>query len=461
MKWLLKGKPYTVQSKALEKCNARPGFGYFMEMGLGKTAVVLAEFTALAAEDKVDGLVVVCPNSIKSDWHNERQKWGVPHPSFVWPDLPDNAKPFMLVMNYEAFSSGVCAGYSYLMQKAKTFRLMVVLDESIQIKNYKSKKTKHLLALAPFLTFKRVLSGAPITQGPHDLWAQLRFLGAVPINYHAFRYRFCKMGGFMAKQVIGARNEEELSQLIDDWGFRAKKADWTDLPPKLPPITRFAEMTTDQKKIYKEMEKTFIAYIHGERVESNAVITQLQKLQQITSGFIIPAEGAEPLVIEAEPPKYRELLNILGEVQGKVLVFAHYRYTILSLMKLMSDFNPAILIGGMEREAIDAEKLKFNKDPSCRLFIIQTTTGKYGHTLLGNVEGGNPDNLCSTTVFYENSYSLDNRVQAEDRNHRHGQTRAVQYIDLVSSKTDTAAIKALQRKESVADAIVNKKGELR
>jgi superfamily II DNA or RNA helicase len=49
--WHLKGSPYTVQKKALDKAKGQRGFGFFMEMGLGKTVTAYNEFIDLYTMD--------------------------------------------------------------------------------------------------------------------------------------------------------------------------------------------------------------------------------------------------------------------------------------------------------------------------------------------------------------------------------------------------------------------------
>ena len=82
--------------------------------------------------------------------------------------------------------------------------------------------------------------------------------------------------------------------------------------------------------------------------------------------------------------------------------------------------------------------------------IAQLTAGKYGHTLLGT-----KNMPCHTTIFYENNYDLDARVQAEARNHRHGQNYPVTYVDLIGTQLDKKVVFALQKKQQMATAIVD------
>ena len=176
-----------VQIKALDSSYQRDGFAYYMEMGLGKTLTALVEFMALVKEKEVTRLVVICPNSFKTGWVDEINKHKVDvHPHIFESGLEwtnNNflttkfTKPPVLIINYEAIRKEPVQ--TYIRQFAANRRCMIVLDESIQIKTYNSQQTRAALTLSHIFKYKRILSGKPVTQGPHDLWAQMRFIGAI------------------------------------------------------------------------------------------------------------------------------------------------------------------------------------------------------------------------------------------------------------------------------------------
>ena len=92
-----------------------------------------------------------------------------------------------------------------------------------------------------------------------------------------------------------------------------------------------------------------------------------------------------------------------------------------------------------------------SKNPNCRGILLQTRASKYGHTLLG---GKNLNDHCYTQLVYENTYSLDDRSQIEDRHHRHGQIAdSVLYIDFIGSQLDRNAVEALKRKEDMFQSV--------
>ena len=451
MKWRLSVTPFQVQMNALQAAYGKPGFGYFLEMGLGKTAVTLAEFIDLHLSNKVDGLIVICPNSLKKNWLNEADKMGVTlGTALAWPSRMASrpATPWLFTMNYEAVITR--DGFSYLSSLLATKRCMLVLDESTQIKNPQAKRSKTLIALSKFATYRRVLSGAPITQGPQDLWAQMRFLGFLSgVNFYAYRNTFCVMGGWQGKQIVGVKNEERLNALIKECGYRANKKDWLDLPEKIYQ-SRYVTHTPHQKKHYKEMVEILGTSINQKVIDVTMVLTQMQKLQQIGSGFIIDKDGvAHP--IPGTNPKLEIVQEILEDAPGKTIIFTHYTFS-GALLKSTLGVKATFIHGGMKPGEVSACVDRFNNDPSCRVIIAQIQSGKYGLTLLG---GADEEDRCTTTIFYENSFSLDARIQAEDRNHRIGQKSSVVYIDLIGSEIDELAIKALRDKKHVADVIVD------
>jgi hypothetical protein len=365
----------------------------------------------------------------------------------------------VLIVNYEAIRSHKTQ--EYIRQFIHNRFSWITFDESIQLKTNNSAQTIAAITLSKYFDYKRIMSGKPITQGPHDLWGQMRAIGQLDgKNYYAFKTAFCRMGGFKMKQVIGAQNEEILYGLISPHVFRATKTDWTNLPPKLYSQREY-ELPPNMRAMYKQMEKDFVLWLdNGDDVTVDAAITKYIKLAQISSGFIIREDGGvEDLVAPMQNPRVRLLKDIIEEeVTGKVVVAYHHRHTLNILREVLKFNYPAIIQGGMTEEQIRAEKDRFNDRPECRIMFAQIKAAKYGHTLLGGAE---PENRCSTMIFFENTYSLDDRSQVEDRIHRHGQTsNNVLYVDMFGTSLDYKVNRALQRKESIFQSVFNRRASL-
>ena len=159
---------------------------------------------------------------------------------------------------------------------------------------------------------------------------------------------------------------------------------------------------------------------------------------QVTAGFLKTEEGD---IKEFESAKMKELLNVLEETEGKVIIWANWVHSlkmiIQELKKKYGDKSVVAIYGeipGQEREeAVD----KFQKDKETRFFVSNPQTGGYGLTLTE----------ASTVVYFSNNYDLEQRQQSEDRAHRIGQKNKVLYIDLVVEKTvDESVIRALNQK---------------
>ena len=446
--WHLEGTPYEVQEKALKYARGKKGYGWFLEMGLGKTAIAIAEFVDLLMEDKVDYMVVVCPNSLKRVWSDEVRQWTANSLSTVlWPATGLSDANRVFVLNYEAIRG---TGGDYLEKLLQRHRIYLVFDESVKIKTPRAQVSKRSRQLAREAIVVRLLSGQPIVNSPLDIWSQLRAIGGTTYeNPFAFRNHFCIMGGFKMHQVVGAKNEDELHDIIDACSFQAKKKDWTDLPPQLY-TERHYTLNPVLQKAYDQMLKEYVLLLNEEEsVSVDMVITQIMKLQQIASGFIIDEERKIRHLIDVdESNKIKLLQEICWETPGKIIIFCFYRAsTVIIANALETDL---IIKGGMPVDDIEEVKADFNSNSENNYLVVQASTGKYGHTLLGDQETA----PCNTAIFYENDYNLDTRIQAEARNHRYGQRLPVTYIDLVGTPLCSKIIGALQRKEKLAESIM-------
>lgn len=453
---------HAVQREALIRSAGKEGFGYFMEQGLGKTLTTYTDFMDRVAERKATRMVVICPNSFKGGWVEEATKYDINVDAHVFESgsnanryfiRKDFNRPPVLIVNYEAIRSA--SVQDMILDFVSRRPGFITFDESVQLKTHNSQQTKAAINLSKNFSFSRILSGKPITQGPHDLWGQMRAIRQLEgKNYYAFKTMFCKMGGFRMKQVVGAQNEEYLAKLIDPHVFRATKAGWTDLPPKMYTIRDY-EMTAEMRTMYRSMENDFVLWLNsGEVVTVDIALTKYAKLAQIQCGFIIREDGGvEELVPPERNPRLRLLREILDtEVVGKATIVYNHRYTFEILSRALADLNPAYIRGQMNSDEIESQKRRFNNDPNCRVILLQTKAAKYGHTLLG--DQSRPDTTCSTSIVFENTYSLDDRSQIEDRIHRHGQkAEMVLYIDLIGTPLDRNAVRALQRKEDVFQSV--------
>lgn len=464
MAWMLNLPPLAVQAEArkqaLRKKNAGPAnaFLYWMEMGLGKTGTVLSEYMECREKSQADFLIVITLNSFKQGWVDEAAKFGLTIKLGVWPDcrkIP-HTKLHGIMFNYEAI---IGAGGDYIEQLIAERKVYLCFDECHKIKTHSSAVTKRSMRLWKDAAVRRGLTGTPVGNNVMDLFPQLKLGGGLDgDNPFAFRNRYAKMGGYMKKQVMGVQEERlpDLHRLMDRHSFRATKADWLDLPEQTWHTPIRVEMPPKLRARYKQMQDEFAVELSEEtNITADMVISQMLKLQQISSGFIYDNEKAvHHLERVSTMPKYEVVSDLMFslEGQGKLLVFAHFRPTIERLrvyIKGKLGIEPAVFMGGMKPQDIAAQKAAFNSDEGPDILLAQTSVGSATHTLLG---GSNKP--CCTTLFFENDYNKIDRLQAESRNHRNGQRYPVTYYDIISSPAEAKPIKALQQKGDLIKAIV-------
>ena len=449
-----------VQKAALTASRNKAGFAFWLDMGLGKTLTTLTEFMRLAEEKEATRLVVICPNSFKQGWLAEIEKHNIPVEPLIYESGTNYGwflnrsfyKPPVLIVNYEAIRSEKTQ--AFILQFIKGRRAMIVFDESIQLKNNKSQQTKAAINLSGHFKFRRILSGRPTTQGPHDLWGQMRAIGqADGWNYYVWRNAFCRMGGYMAKQVVGAQNEEKLAEIINPHVFRATKDDWIDLPPKIFTMREY-RLSPPQQRQYDSMEQEFVMWLReGQNVSVDMAITKYLKLAQIMFGFVIDEGGkAHNLVEPASNPRIVGIKEIIDtEVTGKTAIVYHHRHAGEVLLKTFADYGPTYIRGNMNSTDIAHNRDIFNNDPQCRVILLQASASRYGHTLVG---GDEPQHHCSTMIFAESTWSLDTRSQLEDRIHRIGQKGdSCVYVDMFGTNLDKRIVQALQLKRDIFDAV--------
>jgi hypothetical protein len=460
--------PYEHQIRAFAAGRDRVSFAYFMEQGTGKTYVTINDVCYNAANNHVEAALVVCPNGVKDVWAEEigshAPEW-TDHEVVVWRagmkpgevdrlyTALDKGKMPWLIMNVEAFSSdkGKAAAEGFL----KRYRAMMIVDESTRIKTPGAKRTRAVVNAGKKAKRRRILSGTPVTQGPLDVFAPFKFLDPDLLGfgtYYAFRNHFAIMGGYDNREVVAYANLDELKSLVDPHSFRVLREECLDLPPKIYQRVD-VDLTPEQKRAYKEMKDDMATELAGVKVSASIVLTKMLRLQQIAGGFVPvigdDGEQKEAIPIPGPNPKINALLEVVEDLPGKVIVWCKFRAEISAVSRALRDaFGKGSVVefhGGVKDEQRAINRAAFqDPDSKVRFFIGQTEAGGIGITLTE----------AKTVVYFSNSFSLESRLQSEDRAHRIGQTGSVTYVDLIAKGTiDVQVIAALKEKKSLADKI--------
>ena len=173
--------------------------------------------------------------------------------------VTDRQRLRIILVNVEAFATKKVL--QYLEKVTHRSNVFLAIDESTTIKNHKAKRTKALIKFGEVAKYKRILTGAPITKSPLDLYSQFLFLDEDLgfDSYWSFQGRYAviksvKMGAHSFNQVVGYRNLEEMKDKMDWCTYRTTKEEALDLPPKIY-TTRQVDMTMEQSRHYESLKK--------------------------------------------------------------------------------------------------------------------------------------------------------------------------------------------------------------
>lgn len=456
--WPLPTKPREKQLEVFNDSKDQLSWAYFLEMGVGKTLIGLAVACYLYLLGKIDLLVVVAPKGVYLNWPRREivKHWplDVPRREWVWPKLKPprgDTGLEMVFINVEALSSSKKA-VDYIFDKVKGRKAMLIVDESSGCKNSKSNRSKVLHNLGKVCLYKRIMTGSPVTQAPLDLFSQLKILwldvGLWPYqSFMHFKNRFAitqqvRFGMRSFNQIVGYKGLDELQDRMKRFSSRVLKSECLDLPEKIY-LTREVELTDEQDKAYRDMaEQGFHELSELEIVTATHAMVALQKLQQICCGHMTDPESG--VVHQFKHRRLDALLEVVDELQGQVVIWSSWRQSlreiVAELKKVYGDDQVCEYWGDTSAEAREVGLSEFI-DGKRRFFVGNPKTGGYGLTLTN----------ASNMVYYNNSFSLEERLQSEDRCHRFGQTKAVTYVDLVATGTvDEDVLDALFNKQELA-----------
>ena len=468
MNYKFRMKPYKHQLTALEKSWNKATYAYFMEMGTGKTKVLIDNMSMLYDKGKVDGALIIAPKGVVKTWHEQEIPTHIPKHieivSVLWQSnitkkqqekldtlFKTGQELHILVMNVEALST--IKGKAFATKFINSHSTIMAVDESTTIKTPTANRTKNIIAVGKQAKYRRVLTGSPVTKNPLDLYSQCEFLDPWLLDfasYYAFRNRYAEMKTMHIRgrsiQVVHAfQNLSELSDKVKNFSYRVLKEDCLDLPPKTF-MKRHVSLTTDQKKIYEQMKKQAMAVLNGKVTSTMTVLTQLMRLHQITCGHFTADDGSTQAV---ESNRLNELMSVLDETEGKAIIWANYQLSVGEIIqKIIKEYGEDSYVhyyGLTSQEERQDNIRKFQNDPKCRFLIGTPQTGGYGITLT----------QANTVIYYSNSYDLEKRLQSEDRAHRIGQQKNVTYIDLIAEDTvDEKIVKALRNKINIASEVM-------
>jgi hypothetical protein len=472
--------PYAHQNKAFSLARGKKAFGYFMEQGTGKTKVLLDDAADLhlngGSQGRIDTLVVVAPNGVHAQWVNEQV------PTHLSPIVsysaaytgaalsPEERENMSKTLKFKGGLRIFCVhidslshknGQEFLRQILLSGNCMLAIDESSRIKSDASKRTKALIELGRIAKYRRIMTGTPISQGAEDLYSQFMFLDQDILGYgsfYAFRNHFCRLGGWQNKKIVGYVNEQELMDKLDSHTYRVLKDDCLDLPERNY-IKREVLLHPEQRKMYEQLRKDFFLELDTGTLTAKMAAQRITRLQQVVNGFIWKnAKKDKYTGVIVEPFLYQEFpqnrvqacIDIINESHPdtKLIVWIKFQgdYKLLSEAFEKEGIGFTDYVGATAPEDRPEHIRRFREDPNCKVFLSTPRAGGIGLNLT----------CASEVIWFSRDWSLENELQANDRVHRIGQHKVVNYHFLTSPRTvDEKIDKALRSKQSVADNLID------
>jgi SNF2 family DNA or RNA helicase len=466
-----KMKPYQHQYNCWDLSRDRKEFALLLDMGTGKTKILIDTLAWLYDQGLINGALIVAPKGVYLNWvYDEIPKHIPDHidyemvhwSSYKTKEIMTRYNKFMkeshklkiLVMNVEAMITDGARTMAH--RFLNYFSVLMAIDESTTIKNLGAQRTKKIIELGRYAKYRRILSGRPVTRSPIDLFSQCLFLNKSLLGFqseYSFRNRYAivqkmQLGNRVFNKIVGYQRLEELTDKLKDFSFHITKEECLDLPEKVY-MYREVDLTDEQKKIYNEMKHLSLAQLSAfEVVTVTMAMTKIQKLHEIVCGFLRNQETG--IITPIPNNRMGALLDIIEETDDKMIIWSNNTYDIELITKTLGEKygkeSVGAFYGGTSDEERQSIKERF-QDPndSLRFFVGNPATGKFGITLTE----------AKVVVYYSNSYDLEFRIQSEDRAHRIGQHNTVTIIDIVARKTvDEHIIKLLRNKKQLSEVVM-------
>ena len=434
------------QQAAVDKLIRSRIAALLMDPGTGKTRTAI-EFVHLRRR-RIDHVVWFCPVSLKETIQYEVLKHTDLDEYLVYQfnektterSLP---KALFYIIGIESISSSTRV--AIIANGLITTNSFVIVDESIYIKGHRSLRSKRLTTMARKARYRMILTGTPLTQGVVDLYSQMRFLSPKILGYNSF-YSFAanhlEYSDKYKGMIIRSHNTDLLAAKINPYSYQVTKDECMDLPSKIHD-RRYFSMTDEQRHYYESAkEKIWLeAEARGDDgFDSYFIFRLFMALQQIVSGFW----NWHGHTIKIS---HRRLDALTGSLESfsaneKVIIWCKYHYSVCGVIQMLTEQHGAESVAqfhGLVGEAKRNRELDRFRQES-RFLVATQASGGHGLTLIES---------CYA-VFYENGFKYSERLQAEDRQHRIGQTRRPTYVDLTCRNSiDERIMRAIDEKSDL------------
>jgi SNF2 family DNA or RNA helicase len=474
---------FAEQDTVFEQMLMKKYFALYSDLGTGKTYMLLRDFITTWLLGKVDGLLVIAPVGVHKQWISEELPKATTQEcvTALWPEQPPMEKtelPRIFTIYPEAFRRKPKPPkkqpdesreqwlerrrqwrkrrvnvFKVLERYLKSGRMGIVVDESQMLMNPDSSTSKRIRMLRDLSVYRRVSSGYPAPGGLHHYYAQYAFLnpGIIKIStYSDFKARYCELGGFRGKEIVGYKNEEEFYRLVAPYTYTVKLEDVVDMPERTW-LMENIDLTPEQARIIRQIREEFLAELEEKTVFMPNVLQRLTRIQQATCGFLPVdvrenAEDEPDIQMRSIPEnRTKALEELVNRIDGKIVVWSRFSPCIERLTKHFGDIAVKYR-GGMTAEERQHNKEQFQHNKHVRLIFAQPKSAGAGFNGL---------QVSRYTIYWSLSHNSQDRVQTERRTWRLGQSKACVYVDMLAKGTyDFNIRRAVMHRQNVSKNIL-------
>lgn len=437
-------KPHPYQQTAIQYVMDHPRCLLSLDMGLGKTSIMLYAIRELLNEYAVNRVLVIAPLYVATDtWPREAQKW----------DFAEDLKVNSACGTEQERSAAIddtryeitCINRENVIWLYKAYGLaiaqkfdMIVVDESSSFKTPSSKRTKILRKIAPRMSRLVELSGTPRPRSVEDLYSQIACLDGgerLGRTLTGFRSRYEHPGRRGPNNVVyewipneGA--EDHIYHAISDICISMKAADLLNVP-ELQVIDHRFNLNPSAQKAYKRLAKDSIVMLDQTPIAGANAGVLAGKLLQACGGAVYDETGS---VHEIHEQKLQILSEILESTSEPVMVFYWFKHDLDRIKRYLSQrgYNPIELSGPETIADWNAGKVR----------VLLAHPASMGHGL--NLQDGG-----HIIVWFSLTWSLEIYEQANARLHRQGQKNCTQIHRIIAEGTvDDDVVSSLDRKDA-------------
>lgn len=481
-----KTDPYRHQLIEFEAACESPARALIWQMRTGKSKAVIDKASHLYRRGLIDTLVIFAPNGVHQNWVQREV------PTHTWDSVPRHALAWSTRLAgvkggnrlskadkalWEAAHADWWASYEKVItydgltvisfnsesmtrddiRKAlakliKKRRCFVVWDESTDFRTPGSARTKMSRAIALRVPYRTILDGTMLTNSPLHAFPQFELLqkGALGFNRVSDfrerygRYEMRRAGGRMVPKLIGYQRLDELQQRMARFSSVVLRSDCDDLP-EVVPETRVIKMSAEQQRLYREIHHSLELEVGGDTVELKQQMNRIQKLQQISSGFIIDGEKVVHR-IPGENPRLEAVSEEVYLASGKVIIWCMFQWEIDDVAaRLRSDgWDVMEYHGRVSDEDKQRARKEFNTN-GAKALVGQYQAGSRGTDFSG----------AGLIINYSHIFNPILRLQAAERGTKMGGDN-VRLVDFVASPTDEYILSSVKMDVAVGDQVAGR-----